>query len=80
VATAESSPSKPRPSDPVVIAVADTLARIERNYAREGSGPGSRFEGTLLEDAQAKVVVRMVRDAVRRASAAVLDARIAGEG
>jgi hypothetical protein len=41
--------------------VADTLRRIEVNYDREGSGPGSRFEGELLEDVQARTAVAMVR-------------------
>jgi hypothetical protein len=55
------SPNKPRPSDPLIRTVADTLRRIENNYVREGSGPGSRFEGELLEDVQARTVVAMVR-------------------
>jgi hypothetical protein len=67
-----SSPNKPRPSDPLVIAVAGMIAQIERNYDREGSGPGSRFEGRLREDVQAVAVVAMVRDAVRQATAAAL--------
>lgn len=54
------SPNAPRPQDPLVRAVADALAAIERNYAQEGSGPGSRFEGRLLEDVQAERVTRMV--------------------
>jgi len=33
------------------------LRRIEYNYGREGSGPGSRFEGRLLEDVQAEAVM-----------------------
>jgi len=41
--------------------VADTLRRIEVNYDKEGSGPGSRFEGQLLEDVQARAVIAMVR-------------------
>lgn len=61
MSTAAASPNEPRPSDPLVTAVADMLARIERNYDREGSGPGSRFEGRLLEDVQAKAVVNLVR-------------------
>lgn len=60
-ATLVASPNKPRPGDPLIRAVADTLRRIENNYAREGSGPGSRFEGELLEDVQARTVVAMVR-------------------
>jgi hypothetical protein len=38
--------------------VADMLARIVANYEREGAGPGSRFEGRLLEDVQAEAVIR----------------------
>ena len=34
------------------------LRRIETNYQREGSGPGSRFEGRLPEDVQAEWVLR----------------------
>lgn len=52
------SPSAPRPSDPLVRDLADGLRHIEYNYAREGSGPGSRFEGRLLEDVQAEWVMR----------------------
>lgn len=55
------SPSTPRPADPLVRQVADILARVARNYGREGSGPGSRFEGRLLEDVQADRVVRELR-------------------
>ena len=54
------SPNKPRP-DGLIRAVADALRRVEINYHREGSGPGSRFEGRLLEDIQAQVAVRMVQ-------------------
>ena len=34
------------------------LYRIEANYEREGSGPGSRFEGRLLQDVQAEAILR----------------------
>lgn len=64
--TVVSSPAKPRPDDPLTRAVADMLARIERNYEREGSGPGSRFEGRLLEDVQAAAVVRVCQSQVPR--------------
>lgn len=56
-----SSPNKPRPDDPLIRYVADTLRRVEINYEREGSGPGSRFEGRLLEDVQAEIAVRIVQ-------------------
>lgn len=59
--TVTDSPNAPRPSGRLVLDVADGLRRIENNYAREGSGPGSRFEGQLLEDAQAVWAVREVR-------------------
>jgi len=62
MAEAVNSPNKPRPSDPLIIEVADTLWRIARNYDKEGSGPGSRFEGRLLEDVQAEWIVRMLRE------------------
>ena len=42
--------------------VAGMLVRIESNYLRETSGPGSRFEGQRLEVAQAKAVIRRVRE------------------
>jgi hypothetical protein len=58
---AVSSPNAPRPDDPLVIRISDGLAAITRNYEREGSGPGTRFEGRLLEDVQAEWVVREVR-------------------
>lgn len=56
------SPDKPRPTDPATLEIAGLLAAIERNYEREGSGPGSRFEGRLLEDVQAEAVLRRVRE------------------
>jgi hypothetical protein len=58
VAEARESPNKPRPADPLVREAAALLAAIERNYEREGSGPGSRFEGRLLEDVQADPAAR----------------------
>jgi hypothetical protein len=74
MAAVQDSPGRPRPSDPLVREVADALARIERNYDREGSGPGSRFEGRLLEDVQAQYVVRLVpRCAAARKYLALLD-------
>jgi hypothetical protein len=54
------SPNAPRPGDPLVLEVSDMLARITVNYGREGSGPGSRFEGRLLEDIQAEAVLRFL--------------------
>lgn len=54
------SPNAPRPTG-LVLELADMLSRIERNYEREGSGPGSRFEGKLLEDVQAEAAVRLVQ-------------------
>ena len=54
------SPNAPRPGDPLTVEIADMLRRIEINYGREGSGPGSRFEGRLLEDVQAEAVLRRV--------------------
>lgn len=47
--------------DQLVEDIAGMLSRIEINYLREGSGPGSRFEGQRLEVAQAKAVIRRVR-------------------
>ncbi len=52
-----SSPNAPRPDDPLVIEISDALHRIMVNYEREGSGPGSRFEGRLLEDVQAEWII-----------------------
>jgi hypothetical protein len=62
--TLVSSPNAPRPSDPLVLRVSAAIAGVARNYDREGSGPGSRFEGQLLEDAQAALAVRMVLEAL----------------
>lgn len=42
--------------------IAQMLVRIEANYQRETSGPGSRFEGQRLEVAQARAVIRRVRE------------------
>lgn len=53
------SPNAPRPTG-ITLEIADTLAAIERNYGREGSGPGTRFEGRLLEDVQAEAVLRCI--------------------
>jgi hypothetical protein len=55
--TAVPSPNWPRPASALVREVADMIRRIEYNYDREGSGPGSRFEGRLREDIQAEAVV-----------------------
>ena len=53
------SPNAPRPTG-LALEIADMLRHIEYNYAREGSGPGSRFEGRLLEDVQAEAVLRRI--------------------
>jgi hypothetical protein len=58
------SPNAPRPADPLIVEVSDALYRIECNYEREGSGPGSRFEGRILEDVQAEWVVRFLKGEV----------------
>lgn len=58
--TADLSPNAPRPADPLTLEIADMLRRIEANYDREGSGPGSRFEGRLLEDVQAEAILRRI--------------------
>lgn len=42
--------------------IAQMLVRIEANYQRETSGPGSRFEGQRLEVVQARAVIRRVRE------------------
>lgn len=65
---AVASPNAPRPADETVRWIADTLRRIEQNYVREGSGPGSRFEGRLLEDVQADAVVRLMRERIAQGS------------
>ena len=52
-----SSPNKPRPTDRWALAIANAIRQTENNYHREGSGPGSRFEGELLEDVQARVAI-----------------------
>jgi hypothetical protein len=55
------SPAAPPDPDPAVREVADMLRRIQINYEREGSGPGSRFEGEMLETVQARAVIRHLR-------------------
>ena len=60
------SPSKPRPTNEIVRYIADTLRHIEYNYQREGSGPGSRFEGELLEDVQARTIIRILLPAMQQ--------------
>ena len=54
------SPNAPRPDDPLIIEISDALYRISVNYEREGSGPGSRFEGRLLEDVQVEWIIRHI--------------------
>ena len=56
------SPNKPRPADPLTLEIADMLWHIKCNYDRESSGPGSRFEGRLLEDVQAEAVLRRIQE------------------
>lgn len=55
------SPMAPPPEDPFVTEIEEMLYRILINYEREGSGPGSRFEGKTLERCQAEQVIRHVR-------------------
>jgi hypothetical protein len=47
--------------DDLIEELAGMLERIEANYERETSGPGSRFEGQRLEVVQARAVLRRVR-------------------
>jgi hypothetical protein len=42
--------------------IAGMLVRIEKNYLRETSAPGTRFEGLTLESVQAEAVIRRVRE------------------
>jgi hypothetical protein len=74
--TVRDSPNAPRPQDPLVREIADMLARVERNYDREGSGPGSRFEGRLLEDVQAEAVARQFPAALAQALARLSAVRV----
>lgn len=55
------SPVAPPPEDPFVTEIEEMLYRILINYEREGSGPGSRFEGKTLERCQAEQVIRHIR-------------------
>lgn len=41
--------------------IAHTLYAIQCNYEREGTGPGSRFEGEKLEVVQARWVIQRLR-------------------
>jgi hypothetical protein len=50
-----------RPEDPFIREMGDSVAGIERNYEREGAGPGSRFQDQLLADIQASWVVKQTR-------------------
>ena len=59
---AVSVPPAPPDPDPLVREIAHTLYAIQCNYEREGTGPGSRFEGETLEQVQARYVVRRVRE------------------
>jgi hypothetical protein len=45
--------------------IAHALYAIQCNYEREGAGPGSRFEGEMLEVAQARYVIQRLRDSLR---------------
>lgn len=49
----------------LVSELADAFWRIEGNYNRESSGPGSRFDGQRLEFALALFAVRQCRRAFR---------------
>lgn len=51
--------------------LAEALWRIEGNYNREGSGPGSRFEGKTLDRAMAEYAVKAVREHDGRTGAVV---------
>jgi hypothetical protein len=56
-------PNCPRHGDDQLVEdVAGMLVRIEINYHREGSGPGSRFEDQRLEIVQARAVIRHIRE------------------
>ena len=56
-----STPGQQASDDQAVAEIADGLIRIGYNYARETSGPGSRFEGQRLEDVQARWVLSRLR-------------------
>ena len=77
-ATGVLSPNVPRPASEFVRYIADTLRRIEYNYAREGSGPGTRFEGRLLEDVQAETVIRLVQAWEAAAKAVMTGGKVNG--
>lgn len=59
-----SVPTK-EPRDDLEREIADTLYVIQCNYEREGTGPGSRFEGERLEVVQARWVIRRLRRGFR---------------
>ncbi len=59
-------PPTRRPRDELEGELAQMLVAIERNYWREGSGWGSRFEGERLEVVQARAVIRRVRELAAR--------------
>jgi hypothetical protein len=59
--TVVASPMAPPPEDPFVTEIEEMLYRILVNHEREGSGPGSRFEGKTLERCQSEQVIRHIR-------------------
>lgn len=62
------TPDGPENVDDLVRELDGLLWRIEGNYNREGSGPGSRFEGKTLEAVQARALIRHVWPLAYRAS------------
>ena len=58
----EISPSQQAFDDKVIAYLADGIVRIEYNYARETSRPGSRFAGKRLEIVQVEWILKQLRN------------------
>jgi hypothetical protein len=56
------APDPTAADDQAVAEISNMLVRIEYNYLRETSAPGTRFEGQRLEDVQARAVLRRLRE------------------
>jgi hypothetical protein len=60
--TVEAAADDPAVQASLQAELAAMLVATERNYYRETSAPGSRFEGRTLEAVQAEAVLRRVRE------------------
>lgn len=56
------TPAEQAAEDQLAEELSWAIAAIEANYDREGSGPGSRFEGQRLESVQVRWLLRRLRE------------------